>query len=376
MTQKSLLEHFKAVEDPRQIWKIDHQLFDIIFLTVTAVIAGAESWEEIQDFGEMRLDWLKQYGDFSNGVPSQFTIARVIGRIDPEQFQMCFMSWMEDCQALTKGRVVSVDGKTVRSSYGKRDDRSAIHMVSAFCNKNNQILGQLKTHEKSNEITVIPELLALLDLSGCLVTLDAMGCQTKIAEAILDKDADYLLAVKGNQGRLLKAFENKLGLSEIQQMDEDQLDLYDTFETGRGRKETRQYLLFDPFEEFVDLAFEWPRLTKLGVVISTRGKRSEEHTTLSIRYYITSADLTAQEFGEAVRSHWGIENKLHWMLDVGMKEDACQVYRDNAAENLSGARRIALNLLKRETSKKISIQRKQKMTAMDPDFMSRVLDGY
>jgi len=376
MGQRSLLEHFKTVEDPRQAWKVEHQLFDIIFLTVAAVIGGAESWEEIQDFGELRLDWLEQYGNFLNGVPSQYTIARVIGRIDPEQFQVCFMAWMEDCQALTKGRVVSVDGKTVRSSYGKRDDRAAIHMVSAFCNKNNQVLGQLKTDAKSNEITVIPELLELLDLSGCLVTLDAMGCQTKIARCILDQDADYLLAVKGNQGRLLKAFEKRLSFSSIQKMAVDELDLYETMETGRGRKETRQYLLFDPFEEFVDLGFEWPGLKKVGVAISARGKRSEEWTNLSIRYYITSADLTAQEFGEAVRSHWGIENKLHWMLDVGMKEDACQVYRDNAAENLSGARRIALNLLKRETTKKASIQRKQKMAAMNPDYMSQVLEAY
>ena len=264
----------------------------------------------------------------------------------------------------------------MKGSYGKRNDRKAIHMVSAFCSKNNQVLGQIKTPDKSIEITAIPELLDILDLSGCLVTIDAMGCRTKIAAKVLEKEADYILAVKGNQGRLHNAFESRLSLREIQKMNTDELDFYETTQVGHGRKEVRQYLLFDPFEEFVDLEFEWPGLKKLGVVISTRGNKSEEHANLSIRYYSTPAKLKVAEFGDAVRSHWGIKNQLHWMLGAGMNEDACQVYRDNAAENQSGARRIALNLLKRETSKKVSLQRNQKMAAMNPEYMSQVLEGY
>jgi predicted transposase YbfD/YdcC len=376
MDKQSPLEHFRKVDDPRQEWKVEHKLFDIILLTVSAVIAGAETWDQISDFGRERLSWLKKYGDFENGIPTHFTIARVLGRIDPEQFQSCFIDWMQSCEFMTGGSVVAIDGKTVRGSYNKNKSLSAIHMVSAFCTKNNQVIGQIKTEEKSNEITAIPALLKLLDLQESLVTIDAMGCQTKIAQAIVDKEADYLLAVKANQSRLHNKMAEKLSCSAINNIAHESQQYYQTEESNRGRSEVRQYFTFDLFDEFIDLSFEWPSMKKLCVALSFRKMKGEISSDYCVRYYISSADLSARDFGESVRAHWGIENRLHWMLDVGMREDACLISRDNAAENLSGARRIALNLLKRDTSRKGGVSRKQKMAAMNESYLSQVIEGY
>lgn len=207
MNGLSLLEHISIIHDYRQPWKISHTLSDILFLTIVAVIGGAEGWDEIADFGEDHLDWLRLYGDFESGIPSQHTIARVMSTISGKQLQKLFIQWMKDCHTLTEGSVVAIDGKSLRGTYDKSKRDCLVHMVSAFSAQNQVVLGQVKTSEKSNEITAIPELLQLLELKGCLVTLDAMGCQRKIAQTILDKEADYLLAVKGNQGKLAEAFD-------------------------------------------------------------------------------------------------------------------------------------------------------------------------
>lgn len=208
MTGLSLLNHISIIKDPRQSWKISHKLADVIFLTVTALIAGAEGWEEIEDFGTDHLTWLRQYGDFENGIPSHDTIARIMGLLSGRQLQRFFVKWMQSCHEKSDGMLVAIDGKILRGSAGKYVKNSAIHLVSAFCAANRVVLGQVKTEAKSNEITAIPELLTLLELKGCLVSIGAMGCQRKIAKQIVQKGADYLLAVKGNQGKLEQAFDN------------------------------------------------------------------------------------------------------------------------------------------------------------------------
>ncbi len=314
MNAHDLISQLSIISDPRQAWKVGHKLTDILFLTICAVIAGAEGWGEIEDFGHERLDWLKQYGDFEEGIPSNDTIARVVSTISPKRFQKCFIDWMNACHKVSQGDVIAIDGKTLRRSNDKGKKRGAIHMISAFSAANNVVLGQLKTEEKSNEITAIPELLKLLEIKGCLVTLDAMGCQRDIAQAIVEKEADYLLAVKGNQGKLEKAFDHHFSLEKLNQW---QGDSYMTRETGHGRTESRMYFVSDIFDEFVNFSFDWPGLKTLGIALSSREIEGElvSLDDVCIRYYISSAELTAEQLGKASREHWHIENKLHWKLD-------------------------------------------------------------
>ena len=365
MSTDIFFKHFSSIKDPRQSAKVSYPLFDIIFLTVTAVIAGCEGWEEIEDFGEARLDWFKTFGYFDNGIPVHDTIARLISRISGDQFQSCFSKWMQDVSKCNND-IVAIDGKTLRGSYNRDDRLSTIHMVSAFATGNGVVMGQYKTNEKSNEITAIPELLSLLELNGCLVTLDAMGCQTDIAQAIVDKDADYVLAVKGNQGNLhqaiQKAFSQRLATTEHDNV---------TIEKHHGRIECREYHVLDASELDGDFT-RWPKLTTIGVAMSYRQVKGKQ-ASLEYRYYISSATLGITRFSESVRRHWDVENKLHWVLDVTMNEDACQIYRGHAAENLACIRHTALNMLRKETTKKVSIARKRRLAAMTTDYLEKVL---
>ena len=277
MNGTSLLEHISIIRDPRQSWKIEHKLTDIIFLMVAAVIAGAEGWEDIEDFGHDNLDWLRKYGDFENGVPVHDTIARVINLISSNQLQRCFSLWMQDCHEVTKGEVIAIDGKTLRGTYNKDKRCGAIHMVSAFSAANQTVLGQVKTGDKTNEIKAIPELLELLSINGCLVTIDAMGCQKEIATKIINKNADYLLAVKGNQKHLEEGFNKVFHSSMLQQFDGDS---HVTQEKGHGRKEVRLSLVEHDIELLGDVALKWPKLATLGVVASIRQEGIGIYTSL------------------------------------------------------------------------------------------------
>lgn len=366
MCLAAFARHFNAIEDPRQGSKVEYPLFDVLFLTLAAVIAGCEGWEEIEDFGQCRLGWLRRYGDFNAGIPSHDTIARLISRLDPEGLRQAFVSWMQESEVLTDGQVVAIDGKTLRGSYNREDRRSMIHMVNAFATENGVVLGQYKTDAKSNEITAIPELLKLLDLKGCLVTIDAMGCQTSIARAIREREADYLLAVKNNQKKLHRAISQAFSGQEIgtgaQQL-----------EQGHGRAEYREYRLLPASVLAEEVRASWQDLTQIGMSVYYRSEDGEPH--LEYRYYISSAELIEARFGEAVRQHWGIESRLHWVLDVAMNEDGCQIYRGNGAENLAVARQVAVNQLRRETSKKAGIKRKQKMAAMDVEYLDKIINA-
>ena len=373
MNGLTLLDHISLIKDPRQVWKVEHALADILFLCVAAVIAGAEGWEEIEDFGKDKLDWLQQYGSYENGIPVHDTIARVIAMISPKQFQSCFIAWMKDCHTATKGNIIAIDGKTVRGSYDKSKKRGAIHMVSAFCAANEVVIGQVKTAEKSNEITAIPELLKLLDISGCLITIDAMGCQKKIAAQIINGNADYLLAVKGNQKRLEQKFNEIFDIGDFQANDDS--NCYGTQNKGHGRLETRLHKVNHDVKLLADIAFEWPGIKTLGYIVSFRKEGNKSVTEPSVRYYISSAKLSAEELAHAAREHWSIEVKLHWKLDVALKEDACRIRRGEAAENFSKIRHVALNLLNKEQSFKAGIQRKQKRAGRSESYLATVLTG-
>ncbi|EBP7623439.1 ISAs1 family transposase [Salmonella enterica] len=370
MNIQSLLDHISIIPDLRQQGKIRHKLSDILFLTVCAIIAGADEWQEIEDFGHERLEWLKKYADFENGIPVHDTIARVVSNIDSTAFEKMFIDWMRAGHEITDGDVIAIDGKTRRGSYDKSKRKGAIHMVSAFSTEYGVVLGQVKTEAKSNEITAIPELLNLLDLKKSLVTIDAKGCQKDIAEKIKDKKADYLLAVKGNQGKLHNAFKENFPIKSFSNYDGD---AFSTQEISHGRQETRLNIVNDVTPEFCDFEFEWKGLKKLCVALSFRNKVGEKSADeMSIRYYISSRDLDAQAFANAIRAHWQIES-MHWMLDVKMNDDASRIRRGNAAEIISGIKKMALNLLRDYKGFKAGLKRKRKKAALSTCYIEEVL---
>jgi predicted transposase YbfD/YdcC len=358
-------EFFSDLHDPRQSAKISYPLFDILFLTVCAVIGGCEGWEDIEDFGQAHSRWFQNKGLFPNGLPVHDTIARVMSSLAPEQFQACFLKWMQAVNSRAKGELIAIDGKVLRSSYNRDDRQSTIHMVSAFACANGMVLGQVKTDAKSNEITAIPELLALLDMTGCLISIDAMGCQTEIAAQIVDKGGDYLLAVKGNQETLHRAVRE--AMAPLAREGSYQA----TIEQSRGRTELREYHVMSAGDMVTQFP-TWKGLNTLGVAIGYR-RDSKGKESLEYRYYISSAALTEEQFAKAVRGHWGIENQLHWVLDVTMKEDACPIYRGEAAQILATVRHMALNMLRAEKGKTASIRRKQKIAAMNSDYLEQVI---
>jgi predicted transposase YbfD/YdcC len=358
-------EFFSDLHDPRQSAKISYPLFDILFLTVCAVIGGCEGWEDIEDFGQAHSRWFQDKGLFPNGLPVHDTIARVVSSLVPEQFQACFLKWMHAVNSRAKGELIAIDGKALRSSYNRNDRQSTIHMVSAFASANGMVLGQVKTDAKSNEITAIPELLALLDMTGCLISIDAMGCQTEIAAQIVDQGGDYLLAVKGNQETLHRAVREAMAPLAREGSHKA------TIEQSRGRTELREYHVMSA-GDMVKQFPTWKGLNTLGVAIGYR-RDSKGNESLEYRYYISSAALTEELFAKAVRGHWGIENQLHWVLDVTMKEDACPIYRGEAAQILATVRHMALNMLRAEKGKSASIRRKQKIASMNSDYLEQVI---
>lgn len=356
--------HFNAIVDHRQSAKVTYPLHDVLFVTLCGVIAGAEGWADIHFYAESHHDWFKQYGFLVDGVPADDTIARIISRIDPEQFGDCFISWMRAVHEMSAGDVIAIDGKTLRGSYSRDDRHATIHMVNAFACANQVVLGQVKTDEKSNEITAIPELISLLDVQGTLVSVDAMGCQTQIANTIIDGEGDYLFTLKANQGNLYNAV--KTAFEEIRQAPLGPLQI----EKNRGRVEGRAYYTL-PADGVSSVFEQWPNLTTLGMSLSFRMVKGKE-LEMNYRYHISSASLTEQQLAKAVRGHWAIENNLHWVLDVSMGEDDCQIYQNHGAENLATLRQVALNMLRAEPSQ-LSIPRKQKRALIKTDYLEAVL---
>lgn len=371
----TILEGFSAMEDPRMDRKKLYPLIEIIFLTIAAVISGSDHFTEIQMFGEANLAWLRRYLPFANGIPSHDAVGYFFSKLDPEQFKEKFVEWIKSVAAVSGGEIVAIDGKTLRRSHDKAANKQAIHMVSAWASNAHLVLGQRKVDEKSNEITAIPQLLQMLELSGCIVTIDAMGCQKEIAAKIVEKKADYVLAVKGNQGTLhdqIKMFfddQIERGFDDYREKPEA-LGSYETVENDHGRVDVRKYWIVSDIG-WLGEKKTWKGLEAIGCarVVSTAG----EQTTCDDRYYIVSSAMEARRFGEAVRGHWGIENNLHWSLDMSFREDESRIRNASTPDNFAVIRHICMNLLKQETSFKRGIKGKRYRSAMDSDYRERVL---
>lgn len=362
----SIIKHyFSPVTDQRQTAKITYPIFDILFVSLCAVTAGANGWKEIHEYAEGHLEWFQENDILREGVPVDDTVARAIAKIKPDEFNQCFVNWMKAVHKLTNGEVIAIDGKTLKGSYDREDRLATLHMINAFACENKLVLGQLSTDCKSNEITAIPELLRLLDIKGALVSIDAMGCQKKIAETIVEQKADYLLAVKGNQGSLHTA---------IKDMFKDFRSTADTtyeIEKNRSRLEARCAQVLCAKKLAKDFP-QWPKLKTVAVSMGYRQEKGKE-PGLQYRYYISSAELTEETFSKAVRQHWAVENSLHWVLDLTMNEDDCQIYKDNSAENMAVMRQVSLNMLQKENSKKRSIVAKRRRAWMKTSYLEEVL---
>jgi predicted transposase YbfD/YdcC len=366
-------EHFGSVQDPRIERSKEHKLIDIISIAICAVICGAEGWVDIENFGKSKETWLKSFLELPNGIPSHDTFGRVFSLIEPEEFQESFQSWIESIQELTEGQIVAIDGKQMRGSKDGFLGKRAIYMVSAWAEANELVLGQRKVDEKSNEITAIPELLKILDISGCIITIDAIGTQTKIAKAIVDNGADYLLSVKENQGHL---FEEISWLFEYDQQNNFKDAAYDYAKTtnkGHGRIEIREcWSISDPeYLQSLKGASKWKGLRSIAMVTSTR--ITDKRTTVRNRYYISSLPSKAKHLLNVARRHWSIENELHWVLDVALREDRSRIRKDNAPENFSVLRHLAISLLKQEKTAKGGIHAKQLQAAWNDDYLLKVL---
>ena len=362
-------DHFHDLNDPRVERTRKHPLINIVFIAVCGVLSGANSFAAIHEFGLDRRTWFARYLDLTNGIPSDDTFARVLARLDPGAFEKCLLSWMQAVQEITDHRLIAIDGKTLRGSYDRQSGKAALHMVSAWASENKLSLGQVVVDEKSNEITAIPALLQVLDVSGALVTIDAMGCQKEIAAQIREGGGDYVLAVKQNQPTLYEQVEEAISVGLEQ--DAAAVDEHRTVETGHGRQETRTYAIF-PAPETVDPDGLWQDLSAVGMAI-TESIDAQGRCRLEARYYILSVLLSAQEFAAAVRGHWSIENHLHWQLDMSFREDECRVRTDHAPANLSVIRRFALGLLKRETSCRRGIETKRLKCAASDEYREKAL---
>lgn len=368
-----LIEHFGAVEDPRIERSKRHKLIDIMVIAICGEICGADDWVAIEAFGQAKREWLASFLELPNGIPSHDTFNRVFRRLNPEQFQASFLSWVQAVFRRTKGQVVAVDGKTLRSSYDSSDGKGAIHMVSAWANENQLVLGQVKVAEKSNEIPAIPALLKLLDISGCIVTVDAMGCQKAIAQAIVEGGADYVLAVKENQGTLYRELEDLFGYADQINWQPVVGDVYESFSKHHGRFERRRvWTIADP--DFLFALRDREKWAGLTTLVKLTAERTVGTTTsVETRFFISSLPHTAQPLAAAVRGHWGIENRLHWVLDIAFREDDSRLRKDHAPHNFAILRHIALNLLKHERSAKLGVKNKRLRAGWDHNYLLKLL---
>ncbi|WP_142785143.1 ISAs1 family transposase [Changchengzhania lutea] len=356
---------FSKINDPRSDINKLHNLEDILLIGIISVICAADSWKDMETYAKAKVDFLRSFLDLPNGTPSDDTFNRVFSSIDSEQFETCFIDWVSNLIDITAGEVIPIDGKTLRGakSNGKK---SPFHMVSAWASKNNMVLGQVKVSEKSNEITAIPKLLELITVKGCVVTIDAMGCQKAIAETIIKQEADYILAVKENQKQLHQDIldEFRFGKTIDSHTDED---------LGHGRIETRKCSVINDFK-FIEDQDKWTGLESIVKVESIREfKNSDKPTETATRYYISSVKTDAKALQKMIRLHWGIENKLHWVLDVAFSEDASRKRAGNAAQNFSILSKIALNLLRKDKQTKQGLKGKRLKAAYNNNYLIKIL---
>ena len=363
--------HFQSLTDPRRA-KVTYPLINIVTIALCATIAGADEFVAMAQWARLHKEWLGQFLDLSAGIPSHDRFNMIFRQLKPAEFERCLLSWLAALHDVSAGRLLAIDGKTARHSFDKASARSALHMVSVWAVSQKLSIGCVAVDKKSNEITAIPEVLKLVELCGAIVTIDAMGCQTDIAQQIVEGGADYILAVKGNQETLHE------GIVEFfcDHLEDDFVRVnasrHETFERGHGREEHRTYYVCDVPENLPD-ASRWKGLKQIGIAISETvrdGKPCDD-----VRYYILSQRTTARRFGTLIRSHWGIENSLHWQLDMSFGEDGNRTRKDHAAANLAVLRRMGLSLLKNEKSERVGIKNKRLVAAWNTDYLYKVLFG-
>ena len=372
---EALIRELASIEDPRCEWKVEHRLLDILVIAVCAVLGEAESFEDIALYGRCKREWLGGFLALPNGIPSHDTFRRVLMLVDPDAFERSFLAWVRAVFRPAEGspRQVAVDGKTARRSFDLRKGRSPLHLVSAYATEGGIVLAQRAAETKGGELAVLPELLDGLDLEGCLVSLDALACQPGIAERVVGRGGDYLLALKGNRGKAhaeVKAWfaANAFALGAPLR------PCFDAFDDGHGRLVRRRVFACTDLTPFATLA-DWPGLATVVAVETIRGIPGRGKVKAEIRHYLSSAKLPPEALAAAIRSHWRVENGLHWVLDVGFREDASRVRERNAARNLALLRKIALNLVRADTTLKASLKGKRKYAGWDDAFMATLIAG-
>lgn len=365
----SISTHFLSLQDPRIDRNKKHELIDIIMLTICAMCSGANGWEAIEEFGHEKLEWLQKHVPLKNGIPSHDCINYVMARLSAENFRRCFMSWTQSVMQSCEGEIIALDGKTARGSLDRKNDKHPLHMVSAWACEQRLVLGQEAIDDKSNEITAIPKLLKLLEIKGCIVTIDAMGCQHSITEQIIDQEGDYVIGLKGNQGNLHEAVEDFFTVAGGRDFKGVTHDYTEEVEKDHGRLEVRRYWVSD---ELITLPNKdsWIGLRSIGMV--ERECTKSGICTTDRRYFINSIKPDAKLFANAVRSHWGIENPLHWRLDVILGDDASRIKKANGAAVLTSLRHLCLNLFEQEGSK-ISLAKKQRKAGWSDKFREKVV---
>lgn len=362
-------DSFADLTDPRRR-EVTYPLVNIVVIAISAVICGADDFVAIARWGETKREWLSKFLDLSEGIPSHDRFNAVLAALKPDEFEKCLLEWITALHEITDGQVIAIDGKTLRRSFDRGSNKAAIHMVSAWATVNHISLGQVVVDAKSNEITAIPKLLEMVELAGAMVTIDAMGCQTEIAQRIVDAKADYCLAVKGNQPTLHQGIaeffahnlENNFAGTKVKQCHAE--------DNTHGRELRREYYICPVPDDLPD-ASRWAHLKAIGLTVNISQREGNEFYEL--RYYILSKEVAVKRFAESVRSHWSIENNLHWQLDVTFQEDQCRIRMGHADRNFSTLRRTALSLLKHETTAKVGVKNKRLTAAWDESYLEKVL---
>jgi predicted transposase YbfD/YdcC len=365
----SMKKYFATLKDPRVRGRTEHCLFDIVAIALCGVIANCDGWTDIVDFAASRIGWFKRFLKLSNGIPSHDTFERVFAKLDPAVFSRCCMAWLRDVSDLVGLSHLAIDGKTLRGSATAK--KNPLHIVSAWASQAQLSLGEVAVEGKSNEIKAIPELLKLLDLKGALVTIDAIGCQKEIAQQIVDKGGQYVLAVKANQEHLLDDIQKTVAKAVEGELPKEEVKTVTTKSEGHGRVEQRTYWVITNLEEIRDRRL-WAGLSTVGVCLRERTVKGV--TTEEVHYFIGSGRLGPRKLAKAMRSHWGIENNLHWHLDVHLGEDKSRIQERNAARNFASMRKLALCVLRRHPAEK-SLPRKRKLAAQNPGFLAEILTG-
>ena len=370
----SIVDHFPTLEDPRIERTKKHNLLDILVIALCTLLTGGDGFQDMELFGKSKHAWLQTFLALPHGIPSHDTFGRVFARLNPRRFQECCLSWTQAVARLTQGTLVSLDGKTVKASFDRATAASPLHMLSAWCSDNGGlVIGQTRTDSKSNEITAIPDLLQLLAIQGCIVTIDAMGCQTAIAAQIQDQGGDYLLALKANHNKAYKAikahFHQEIEHNLTWRNEEN---FFDAFDDTHGRTVRRRLWTITDLTGLPELA-KWPGLQTVIVVETMRMAHQHAPVTSDYRFYLASLVRSATTFVTMIRQHWDIENKLHWSLDVTCNEDRCRIRKDHAAENMVALRHVALNLLRQEPSRRISLRQKRLLCGLDENYLLTVL---